>query len=274
MNTFLWRIIHSLFSILGISFVLCSLVLGLSVLDDDDVIAYIGSRDGTQWFDNQFAVNVYDIHTKNNIPLTSPDLYPQLFSWSPNGDYLGVIARPYGNAGATSALYVIHSDGHHLRRVSGDLAVVIASERPPFWSVDSQNMVFQAMQAGGNVVQFYKAHLDGSPPELIDISHPLAQAYIESFFPTYQTAPNGRYRVLVDYRNNEWGLYVVVGGRQDKIYHLTSETMMPDAADWSPDSRLIAFSQRQDRIPMIYVITMTGEMVFRIEQGRYPLWKP
>lgn len=274
MNTFLWRIIQTLFSILVICLVLCGLALGIGFADEGDVIGFIGPRGDAKWFDNYFAVNGYDVRTKIVTPLTDISLYPQLFSWSPDGEYIGVIARPYGNGGAPSALYVSRTDGQAMRLISGDLAVIIASERPPFWSSNSQNMVFQAMQGGGNVVQFYIGYLDGTPPELIDISHPLAQSYIQNFFPTYQTAPNGKYRVLVDYRDNEWGLYVVIGGRQEKIYHLTSETIMPDAADWSPDSRLIAFSQRQKQVPMILVIGMTGEVVFQIEQGRYPLWKP
>lgn len=274
MNTFLWRIIHSLFGILAIVITFCMGAMGLGSLYEGDIIAFIGPRGDTKWVDNQFAVNGYDVRTQNIVALTSPNLYPQLFSWSHDGAYLGVIARPYGNSSATSALYVIQADGHDLRLISGDLAVIIASERPPFWALDNQHMVFQAIQGGGNVVQFYIGYLDGTPPQLIDISHPLAQAYIQNFFPTYQTAPNGTYRVLVDYRDNEWGLFLVIGNKQEKIYHLTSETIMPDAADWSPNSQHIAFSQRAKNIPMIDVITMSGEVLFQIEQGRYPLWKP
>jgi Tol biopolymer transport system component len=267
-------ITRPLFVMFGIITLLCLGAIGMGVINEGDTIGYIGPRGDTQWFDNQFGVNRYDVRTRNITSLTSPQVYPQLFSWSPNGDYVGVIARPFGDAGATSALYVLRANGHDMRLMSGDLAVIIASERPPFWSDDNQNMVFQAMQEGGNVVQFYKGYLDGTPPELIDISHPLAQAYIQNFFPTYQTAPNGKYRVLVDYRDNEWGLFLVIGDKQEKIYPLTSETMMPDAADWSPDSQWIALSQRQNRVPMINVITMSGDVVFQIKQGRYPLWKP
>jgi len=50
--------------------------------------------------------------------------------------------------------------------------------------------------------------------------------------------------------------------------------MMPDAPDWSPDSTRIALSQREGGVPMIWVISRTGEKLFRIENGRYPIWKP
>ncbi len=271
---FLSQIIRAISFFFIVNTIICLCALWIAHDNQGDVIAYIGPKPHSNWFENRMAVNLYDVRTKAITSLTTLDLYPHLFSWSPNGEYIGLIARSYGNMNNQIGLYVMNSDGNNTRLISGTLSVVIASERPPFWSSDNQNMVFQAMQQGGNVVQFYKGYLDGTFPELIDLSHPLAQAYIQNFFPTYQTAPNGLYRVLVDYRDNEWGLYVVIGEKQEKIYPLTAETIMPDAADWSPDSRLIAFSQRENRIPMINVITMTGDIVFQIEQGRYPLWKP
>lgn len=275
MNThFLSQIIRATCFFLIAIYGICMCVLWMGTANEGDVIAYIGPKPNTGWFENHMAVNVYDVRTKVTASLTTLELYPHLFSWSPNGEFIGMIARSYGNVNNQIGLYVMESDGNNLRLISDNLSVVIASERPPFWSSDNQNLVFQATQGGGNVVQFYKGYLDGTLPELIDLSHPLAQAYIQNFFPTYQTAPNGLYRVLVDYRNKEWGLYVVIGEKQQKVYHLTAETIMPDAADWSPDSRLIAFSQRKKQIPMINVITMTGDIVFEIEQGRYPLWKP
>lgn len=239
-----------------------------------DVLAYIGQRPNTTWLNSQLAVNIYDVRTRMITTLTPRHIYPQIFNWSPDGDYIALIGRAYGDIQNPSGLYVMRSDGGDFRLLSGNLLVIITTERPPFWTADSRHVIFQAQQPGGNLTQFYRVGLDAIPPELVDLNHPDVQMYIRQLFPTYERAPNGHYMAQVDYRDNAWGLFVAIDGQHKRIYPLTAEEMMPDAPDWSPDSTRIAFSLRQNRVPMIRVISWQGEQIFDIRQARYPLWKP
>ena len=271
---FFWQIIR----LMSLSFLMTGfLVIAMLFIGDQnegDVIAFIGPRTNSQWTDGQFAVNSYDVRTGHIISITPPNLYPQVFNWSSDGAMIATIARQLGDITNPSGLYVMRSDGRDLRLISADLLVVIATERPPFWTDDNQHLVFQAQQAGSNIVQFYRGFLDGTLPELVDINDEGVQRYIQQLFPNYQRAPNALYTALVDYRNNQWGLYVAIGDQRQEIYPLTAEEMMPDAPDWSPDSTRIAFSKRENRVPMVIIITLTGNVLFDISQGRYPLWKP
>jgi Tol biopolymer transport system component len=260
--------------IAGIGVVLSLMAMLVGDIFEGDAIAYIGSRNNTVWSDGKFAVNVYDVRTRLVVPLTAPSLYPQIYNWSHDGTYIAFVARPYGGVENPSALYVMRADGAETRRISGDLVVIITSERPPYWTADNQSLIFQAQQMGVNNVQFFRGRLDGQPPELLDLNDARAQGYLQNLFPSFQVAPNGIYQAQVDYRDNGWGLFVVLRGIRQKIYPLTAEQMTPDDPDWSPDSTRIAFSQREGGVPMIWVLSLTGERIFRIEQGRYPLWKP
>ncbi|MDX2075418.1 MAG: hypothetical protein SFZ02_03235 [bacterium] len=272
---FFMRLITRITYFFLITSLLCAVIVTLlAQTQSDEIIAYIGARPNQAWLDYQFAVNVYDARTRLIVPLTDQSLQAQLFNWSPNGEYIGFLARTHGAITNPSSLYVIRHDGHEPRLISGDLIVIITTERPPYWTLDSQNMIFQAQQTGANIVQFYRGWLDGRPPELLDLSAPQAQDYIQNLFPPYQTAPNGIFQAQVDYRDNQWGLFVVIRGIRTKIHPLAAEEMMPDAPDWSPDSTRIALSQREGGVPMIWVMSLTGEKLFRIERGRYPLWKP
>jgi len=258
----------------GVGVILSLMAILMGGILEGDTLAYIGSRNNTVWVEGRLAVNVYDVRTRLVAPLTAPSLYPQVYSWSPNGQHIAFIARPYGGIQNPSALYVMRADGSETQRISGDLVVMITSERPPYWILDSQSLIFQAQQMGVNNVQFFRGRLDGQLPELLDLNDVRTQGYLQNLFPSFQVAPNGMYRAQVDYRDNEWGLFVVLRGIRQKIHPLTSEQMMPDAPDWSPDSTRIALSQREGGVPMIWVLSLTGEKIFRIEQGRYPLWKP
>lgn len=272
--SFFWHITR----MMSLSFwVIGFLVIAMLFIGDQtegDVIAYIGPRTNSQWTDGRFAVNSYDVRMGLILSLTPPNLYPQVFSWSSDGAMIAMIARHLGDITNPSGLYVMRSDGRDIQLISENLLVIIATERPPFWTDDNQHLVFQAQQSGSNIVQFYRGSLDGTVPELVDINDEDVQNYIQGLFPNYQRAPNPLYTALVDYRNNRWGLYVVVRGQRQEIYPLTAEEMMPDAPDWSPDSARIAFSKRDNRVPEVVVISLTGEVLFDIPQGRYPLWKP
>ena len=272
---FFMRLITRITYFFLITSLLCAVVMiVLGQAQSDEIIAYIGARPNQAWLDYQFAVNVYDVRTRLIVPLTSPSLQVQLFNWSPNGEYIGFLARPHGAITNPSSLYIMNHDGHEPRLISGHLVVMITTERPPYWTSDSKNMIFQAQQAGANIVQFYRGWLDGRPPELIDLNDSRAQGYIQNLFPPYQIAPNGIFYAQVDYRDNQWGLFVIIRGTRTKIHPLTAEEMLPSNPDWSPDSTRIALSQREGGVPMIWVMWLTGEKIFRIERGQYPLWKP
>lgn len=265
--------------LIGLSFLMVSmLVVAMLFIGDQnegDVIAFIGPQTDSQWFDGRFAVNSYDVQTRLVVSVTPPNLYPWLFGWSQNGDYIAFIARFYGDVSNTLGLYIMRSDGRDLRLISGDLLPVLAN-RQPFWTETGQHIVFQAQQAGSNLVQFYRAFLDGTPPQLADINDEDVQNYIQTLFPTYFQSPNRDYIVQIDFRDNEWGLYLIHKGQRQKIYQLatTAEERIPDAPDWSPDSTRIAFPQRLNNVSTIRIISLTGEVLFDIPQGRYPLWKP
>ncbi len=271
---FFWQILRVtslLFLVIGF---LVIAMLFISDQNEGDVIAFIGPRTNSVWTDGRFAVNSYDVRTGHIVSITPPNVYPQVFNWSSDGAMIAMIARRLGDIANPSGLYVMRSDGRDLRLISADLLVIIATERPPFWTDDNQHLIFQAQQAGSNIVQFYRGFLDGTPPQLVDINDDDVQRYIQQLFPNYQRAPNQLYTALVDYRNNRWGLYVVIRGQRQEIYPLTAEEMMPDAPDWSPDSTRIAFSKRQNRVAEVVVVSLTGEVLFNIPQARYPLWKP
>ena len=272
--TFFWQITR----LMSLSFLVTGfLVIAMLFIGDQnegDVIAFIGPRTNSRWTDGRFAVNSYDVRTGHIVSITPPNLYPQVFNWSSDGAMIATIARQFGDITNPSGLYVMRSDGRDVRLISGDFVVIITTERPPFWTDDNRHLIFQAQQAGSNNIQFYRGSLDGTPPELVDINDEDVQNYIQELFPNYQRAPNALYTALVDYRNNQWGLYVVIRGQRQQIYPLTAEEMMPDAPDWSPDSARIAFSKRQNRVPEVMVLSLTGEVLFDIPQGRYPLWKP
>lgn len=272
--SFFWYSIR----LMSLSFLVTGfLVIAMLFIGDQnegDIIAFIGPRTNSQWTDGRFAVNGYDVRTGLRISLTPQNLYPLVFSWSSDGAMIAMIARQFGDITNPSGLYVMRSDGRDIHLISADLLVIIATERPPFWTDDNQHLIFQAQQSGSNIVQFYRGSLDGTSPQLVDINDEDVQNYIQGLFPNYQRAPNTLYTALVDYRNNRWGLYVVMRGQRQEVYPLTAEEMMPDAPDWSPDSARIAFSRRENRVPEVVVILLTGEVLFDIPQGRYPLWKP
>lgn len=272
--TFFWQIIRLMSMLLVANGMFVVVMLFFGDQNEGDIIAFIGPQTDSRWFDGRFAVNSYDVRTGNIISVTPPNLYPQVFNWSLDGAMIAMIARQLGDITNPSGLYVMRSDGRDLHLISQDLLVIITTERPPFWTDDNQHLIFQAQQSGSNIVQFYRGFLDESPPQLVDINDEDVQNYIQELFPTYQRAPNGLYTALIDYRNNQWGLYVVIQAQRQQIYPLTAEEMMPDAPDWSPDSARIAFSRRENRVSEVVVISLTGEVLFDIPQGRYPLWKP
>lgn len=271
---FFGRIVR-LLGIVWLSGLICGVVISHSGgWYDAGVLAYIGSRPNTRWGEAQFAINAYDVRTRHIIPLTSPNLYPQVFNWSPNGEHIAFVARPYGSGVAVSQLYVMKASGQDAHLISADLTVIITSERPPYWVSDNQTVIFQATQAGGTLVQFYRGYVDGSPPQLTDLNDVRAQGYLNNLFPTYHIAPNGTHWAYIDYQQPEWVLVVIVNGMRNPLYTFTAEEIMPDAPDWSADSTRIAFSQREQGVAMIRVLSLDGADVFTLPQGRYPLWQP
>lgn len=249
-----------------------SIVLGK--LFNSDLIAYIGPRPGTRWLDNRFAINLYDTRTQHHVPLTDQTIYPQVFRWSPDGAYIATIARPYGRVANASGLYIMRADGHDARLASDDLVVVITNEHPPYWTEDSQYVIFRGQQGANGISQFYRVSVAGHPPELLDLGHPQVQSYLESLFPTYYVAPNRLSLAYIDFDNLRWHIFLIENGVQRPIYTFLNDQLMSDGLDWSADSTHITFNLHWNRFPSVVIIAVNGGHFSVITQGRAPLWKP
>lgn len=209
--------------------------------EEFDILAYgSGNSDGT-------AIVTRHANGLDQTYLTgyTENYYP---TWSPDGQKIAFVSVQDGNAD----IYVIDAqgEGEPIR-----LTTDPAWDADPSWSPDSQLIAFASNRDGGDGFQIYVMNAeDGTKQARLPNNRPIGTW---NSFPNW--SPDGSQIVFQSRDNSEslFQIYVMSTLREDTPVQLTFEGNN-ELAEWSPDSKLIAFTSNRDGNNEVYMMSADG----------------
>jgi Tol biopolymer transport system component len=226
---------------------------GISASRREPWLAFDSNRSGNQ--------DIYRMRLPGGISeqLTSHASDDFLPSWSPDGKSLAF----YSFRNGSRDLFVMTADGGHQEQLTSDPA----QERYPDWSPDGARIVFYSDKTGREELYLISRKSDGSGWNM-----PRQLTLTGGIWPRW--APDGS---LVAYIQN--GLRVIDPDTgRDRLLVPNLETLRPQFAAWSNDSRTVYFksADAENRASVWSVPAGGGEpkLLVRFDDSARPSYRP
>ena len=179
-------------------------------------------------------------------------------SWSPDGKKIVFSSARGGN----SEIYVMHSDGSGMKRLTNNQVDDVL----PSWSPDGKKIIFASWRDGN--YEIYVMHANGSNQiRLTDNS---------DWDKPPSWSPDGTKIAFISDQHGDYEIYVVnaYGYGQTRVTNNKSGDVLPS---WAPDGKKIAFISDRDGNYEIYVMHADSSGEKRLtDQGYdlFPSWSP
>lgn len=197
-------------------------------------------------------------------PLTVHQKGEYWSTWSPDGKKIAFSSfRDSTDSSATSAIYIINTDGTGLKQVTDS----VAKDSMPAWSPNGKEIAFSSDRDAGNT-DVYVVNSDGT-----DLRR-LTQDPAGDIWPSW--SPDGKRIAFISQRSGNWQVHIM-NADGGNVTQLTEGSVNANSA-WSPDGKQIAFVSGRDGTQDIYVMDIDGGNVKRLtndpDKDDYPTWSP
>ncbi len=185
-------------------------------------------------------------------------------AWSPDGQRIAFASHRSGNWD----LYILELPSGEITRLTDNPAF----EARPTWSPDGQWLAYEGYYEGN--LDIYIIRADGS-----EGPYPVTHHQAPDFAPAWTTSPDGRTLAYVSWREGNQDIYILDldDPSEGKAVNVTNTATVNETDPaWGPGGLLLAYSARENGVPLVYVqkISEPNAKPIVIGRGSSPTWSP